>query len=94
MTQLRAFSKRMDVVIDDLTVNAEVRWQWTPKGRIHETAPKSFHLDVLLDSPSALKDQIALVQAAKNGCFIEQTPAVSNTVTHKLRSGDGFVLVE
>ncbi len=94
MTQIRAFARRMDVVVDDLTVIAEVRWQWTPKGRIYETAPKSFHIDVLLDSPSPLDDQIALVQAAKRGCFVEQTLGVANSVSHRIRSGDGFVSVD
>lgn len=93
MTQLRAFAKRMDVVVDDLTVNTEVQWQWTPKGRIYETAPKSFHIDVLLESPSPLDDQIALVQAAKKGCFIEQTLGQANTITHRIKSGDGFVSI-
>ena len=94
MTQLRAFAKRMDVVIDDLNVNAEVKWQWTPKGRIYETAPKSFHIDVLLDSPSPLEEQIALLQAAKKGCFIEQTLGQTNTITHRIKSGAEFVAVE
>ena len=94
MTQIRAFAKRMDVVVDDLTVNAEVRWQWKPQGRIYETAPKSFHIDVLLKSPSPLGEQIALVQAAKRGCFVEQTLAVANTVTHRIKSGDRYVTVD
>ena len=94
MTQIRAFAKRMDVVVDDLTVNAEVRWQWSPKGRIYETAPKSFHIDVALDSSSPLDDQIALVQASKKGCFIEQTLGVANTVTHRIKSGNSFVTID
>jgi len=94
MTQIRAFAKRMDVVVDDLTVNAEVCWQWTPKGRIYETAPKSFHIDVLLDSPAPLEDQMALVQAARKGCFVEQTLGVANTITHRIKSGDGYVTVD
>lgn len=94
MTQLRAFAKRMDVQIDDLQVNAEVRWQWTPKDRIYETAPKSFHIDVLLDSPSPLEDQKSLLRAARKGCFIEQTLGQANVVSHRIRSGDSFVAVD
>ncbi len=79
---------------DDLTVNAEVRWRWTPKGRTYETAPKSFHIDVLLDSPSPLDDLIALVHTAKKGCFVEQNLGVANSVSHRIRSGDGVVSID
>lgn len=94
MTQIRAFAKRMDVKIDDLSVEAEVKWQWTPKGRIYETAPKSFHIDVLLDSSSPLEDQIALIQAARKGCFVEQTLGQVNSITHRIRTGTGMVAVD
>lgn len=73
MTQLRAFAKRMEVTITDLRVESRVIWQWAPHGRIYETAPKSIEIDVLLDSPNALEEQLALISAAKKGCFIEQT---------------------
>lgn len=69
MTQLRAFAKRMDVEIEDLRVETKVSWQWTPKGRIYETAPKSFDIDIFLESPSPVDRQIELVQAAKKECF-------------------------
>ena len=94
MTQLRAFARRMDVEIEDLQVNCEVQWQWTPKGRIYETAPKAFHIDVLLDSPSPRADQIALLQAARKGCFVEQTLGQANTITHRIRTGEGIVTVD
>lgn len=91
MTQLRAFAKRMDVGIDDLRVETKVTWQWTPKGKIYETAPKSFDIDIFLESGSPLEDQIALVQAAKKGCFVEQTLTTTNTITHRIRTVDGFL---
>ncbi len=91
MTQLRAFAKRMGVTIDDLKVDTRVVWQWTPKGRIYETAPKRFEIDVLLDSPNPLEDQLALIAAAKKGCFVEQTLGQSNTIRHRLKTADGFV---
>ncbi|MFK7837524.1 MAG: OsmC-related (seleno)protein [Sulfitobacter sp.] len=93
MTQLRAFAKRMDVLIDDLRVETTVRWQWTPKGRIYETAPKSFEFNIFLESSSPLEDQVALVKAAKKGCFIEQTLSVENTITHRIRTKTGFLKV-
>lgn len=91
MTQLRAFAKRMGVQIDDLSVDCKVVWQWTPKGRIYETAPKSFEIDVTLDSPNSMEEQMALIAAAKKGCFVEQTLGQSNTIRHRIRTADGFV---
>lgn len=91
MTQMRAFARRMGVTITDLKVETRVTWQWTPKGRIYETAPKSFEIDVLLDSPNALDEQLALIAAAKKGCFIEQTLGQSNTVRHRLKTPRGYV---
>ncbi|MEM6636332.1 MAG: OsmC family protein [Pseudomonadota bacterium] len=94
MTQLRAFAKRMDVKIDDLRVDTTVRWQWTPKGRIYETAPKSFDMDIFLDSPDDLSRQLALVDAARRGCFVEQTLGQANRITHRLKTENGFVPVD
>ena len=93
MTQIRAFAKRMDVKIDDLSVNAEANWQWTPTGRIYETAPTSFHIDVLLESSSSLEDQIALIQAARKGCFVEQTLGQANSITHRIKTDTGLMAV-
>lgn len=93
MTQIRAFAKRMDVVIEDLRVETKVSWQWMPKGRIYETAPKSFDIDIFLESPSPVDRQIELVQAAKKGCFVEQTLTVANTITHRIRTETGFMRI-
>ncbi|MBD3664899.1 OsmC family protein [Sulfitobacter aestuariivivens] len=94
MTQLRAFAKRMDVTINDLRVETRVCWQWTPHGRIYETAPKSFDIDIFIDSGSSFDDQIALIKAAKKGCFVEQTLGQKNTITHRIRTGQGFVRID
>lgn len=94
MTQLRAFARRMDVTITDLRVEARIVWQWTPKGRIYETAPKSFAIDVILESPNALDAQIALIAAAKKGCFVEQTLGQANIVRHRIKAPDGFLDVD
>jgi uncharacterized OsmC-like protein len=93
MTQIRAFAKRMDVGIDDLRVETTVKWGWVPKDRIYETHPKSFDIDVFLESTSALEDQVALITAAKKGCFIEQTLGQVNTITHRIRTEDGFMRI-
>lgn len=93
MTQLRAFAKRMDVTLTNLQVDTRVVWQWTPKDRIYETAPKRFEIDVMLDSPDPLDRQRALIAAARKGCFVEQTLGQANTIRHRLRTPDGFIEV-
>ncbi|MEM6987576.1 MAG: OsmC family protein [Pseudomonadota bacterium] len=94
MTQLRAFAKRMDVTIDDLRVETTVKWGWVPKDRLYETHPKSFDIDVFLDSPSPFEAQVELIRAAKKGCFVEQTLTRVNTVNHRIRTEEGFVRIE
>ncbi len=94
MTQLRAFAKRMDVTIDDLSVDCTVAWRWTPVGRIYETAPESFEIDIRLDSPNPIDEQVALIEAAKKGCFVEQTLGRRNVVRHRLKTPDGYLEIE
>lgn len=91
MTQIRAFAKRMNVTLKDLKVDTRVQWDWAAKGRVYETAPKSFEIDIYIDSDDSLEKQQALVQAAKKGCFIEQTLGQSNQILHKLKTADGWV---
>lgn len=94
MTQIRAFAKRMGVALNDLKVETRVQWDWVAKGRIYETAPKSFEIDILIDSDDPLDKQEALVRAAQKGCFIEQTLGQSNRIVHKLKTADGWVPVD
>ena len=91
MTQIRAFSKRMGVTLSDLRVETRVQWTWEAKGRVYETAPKSFEIDVLMESPNTPSEVAALIEAAKKGCFIEQTLGRSNTIRHRLRTPEGWV---
>lgn len=90
MTQIRAFAKRLDVRLNDLTVETRVAWDWAAKDRVYETAPKSFEIDVLIDSDDDPGRVDALVAAAKKGCFIEQTLGRANTIRHRVRDGDGW----
>lgn len=61
---------RLGVAVNDLDVESRVVWNWAKAGWVYETGPKSFELDVLLDSFGPIDDQVALIEAAKNGCFI------------------------
>lgn len=91
MTQIRAFAKRMGVRLTDLRVETRVQWDWEAKGRVYETAPKGFEIDVLLESPNTEADIAALIAAARKGCFIEQTLGRTNTIRHRLKTGQGWV---
>lgn len=94
MTQLRAFARRTGVTLTGLQVETRVEWDWQATGRVYETAPKSFEIDVLIDSDDPLEAQSALVRAARRGCFIEQTLGQANAITHKLRTDSGWVAVD
>lgn len=94
MTQIRAFARRLDVPLTGLSVETEVEWDWARKDRVYETAPKFFALAILIESAAPMERQVALVQAARKGCFIEQTLGQANTITHKLKTPDGWVQVD
>lgn len=55
------------------------------------TSPRNFNLDNEIDSPASEEELRSLIDAAKKGCFIEQTLAVSNTVTHRLKTDGGWI---
>ncbi len=89
MTQIRAFAKRLGVTLDDLTVETRVVWDWAKAGRVYETAPNSFEIDVSIVSPDPFEETVALIHAAQKGCFLEQTLGQANTIRHRvLREGD------
>lgn len=90
MTQIRAFAKRLGVKIDDLKVETRVRWNWQAVGRVYETAPKSFEIDVLIDSRSEEAKVVELIETAKKGCFIEQTLGRRNTIRHRMKTAGGW----
>lgn len=93
MTQIRAFANRMDVRLDRLEVHTTCVWDWQKAGRIYETGPKSFAIDVDLDSPDPQERVVALIEAAQKGCFLEQTLGRPNTITHRLKTADGYIEV-
>lgn len=94
MTQIRAFSKRMKIPIRDVKVSATLRWSGRQLDREpYITKPEGFSLDVDIDSDASEGDLIRLVDAAKRGCFIEQTLAQPNTIQHRLKRSDGWISI-
>ncbi len=90
MTQIRAFAKRLDVSLKDLKVETRVQWDWQATGRTYETAPRSFEIDVLIDSDDEQEKVRGLIETAKKGCFIEQTLGRANTIRHRIKTADGW----
>ena len=91
MTQLRAFAKRMDIDLRGCEVAARLHWQGEQDGNDpYVTAPVGFDLDVELDTDATTADQKNLLDAAKKGCFIEQTLAQGLQVGHRLKVGEDW----
>ncbi len=93
MTQIRTFAKRTGVAIESLKVDTVATWQWVPVGRLYESAPRAFEIDIQLESPAPQSHIIELIGAAKKGCFIEQTLAQANSIQHRFLSAEGWVEV-
>ncbi len=91
MTQMRAFAKRLGVPIQSLDVQASAIWDWEAKGRVYETAPNRFDIDVLIESDAHLDKITELIETAKKGCFIEQTLGQANVIKHRLKTNDGWL---
>ena len=62
-------------------VTTMVARNWQAKGRIYETAPHSFEIDVSIDSDDEPEKVADLIRAAQKGCFIEQTLGVTPSIS-------------
>ena len=95
MTQIRAFSKRLEIKLEGVDVQGTIKWKATSEGRNpYEASPVNFLLDVDMDSDASLEDQTRLLEAAKKGCFIEATLANLIPVNHRIKQGEDFVEVD
>ena len=91
MTQIRAFSKRLNIDVRDVEVKARLHWEGEQEGDDpYVTNPVGFSLDVALDTDASAAEQHRLLDAAKKGCFLEQTLAKGLIVDHRLRIDDGW----
>ena len=87
-----AFSKRLKIPINDVTVKARFEWEGHQDGlNPYITAPKGFGFDIAIDSEESEADLVRLVETAKKGCFIDQTMAVANNVGHRLKVGNEWL---
>jgi len=91
MTQIRAFSKRLRVTVKSINVTGNFEWRCRQMGREpYVSEPVGFWLDIELETDAPLDEQVRLIEAAKKGCFVEQTLAMSNDIKHRLKTANGW----
>ena len=90
MTQIRAFSKRLKIPVDDVRLGVKCHWKGEMQpDKTYHGLPVSFDLDVEIDSPASFADQKRLVDAAQLGCFIEGSLRGGGALTHRLKDDAG-----
>ncbi len=91
MTQLRAFSKRLNISVDGFSVNTRCHWEARQIGNApYETAPIEFTMDITIDGQANEAEKLRLIAAAQKGCFVEQSLR-PGLVKHRLRIGEQWV---
>ncbi len=93
MTQLRAFARRLGIPVGRIGVNTRCHWTADQQGDgPNESAPISFTMDIDLGNEAAESDRRRLVDAARKGCFVEQSLR-PGLVRHRLKNGDRWIEV-
>jgi len=93
MTQLRAFSRRLNVPVAEFTVNTRCHWEARQVGNApYESAPIAFTMDIDLGGDASEADKRRVIAAAEKGCFVE-TALKPGIVKHRLKVGDNWVEV-
>ena len=82
----------MKVDLRHVEVHARLHWYCEAMpGEPYVSHPVGFDLDVEMDSDAPLADRLRLLEAAKQGCFLERTLSQGLTIAHRLRHGDDWV---
>jgi uncharacterized OsmC-like protein len=92
MTQLRAFSKRLRIDAGAITLQTRLHWRGRQRGREpYVTEPVGFSIDIEMAGSAPVADRLRLIEAAKLGCFVEQTLMRPNAIAHRLKDGERWV---
>ena len=95
MTQVRAFAKRLGIEFEELAASGWVEWWLDLDGRNPYTSePKTFGVELYCDSPAPTEQLIELVEAAKKGCFVEQSLMNTVQIKHRIRHNGRVVEVD
>lgn len=85
LTQVRAFAKRMNIQFTSLSTSGYVEWWLEADGRKpYTTGPQQFAIDLNCETAASTNQLIELVEAAKRGCFVEQS-LVSVPIKHRIK---------
>lgn len=91
MTQIRAFSKRLNISVDGFKANTRCHWEARQIGNApYESAPIEFTMDITIDGNVSEPDKRRLIGAAQKGCFVEQSLR-PGLVKHRLWSGEQWI---
>lgn len=91
MSQIRAFSKRLNIPVGEFSVKTRCHWQAQQTGNApYESAPVSFLMDVDIPGDLSEADKRRLLAAAQRGCFVEQS-LKPGLVKHRLKIGESWV---
>jgi len=86
MTQVRVFAKRLKINLDDVKVSCRANWEGLPdEVGPYSGRPVGFEIDMDVTSSADPERVEELVSAARRGCFVEQTLAQANEITHNLK---------
>jgi uncharacterized OsmC-like protein len=91
MTQIRAFSKRLNIDVDSYSVNTRCHWEARQSGSApYESAPVQFTMDIDIRGSADEAAKRRLIAAAQKGCFVEQS-LKPGLVKHRLKAGQAWV---
>lgn len=91
MTHIRMFSRSMEIPVRDVDTNATFRWAGRQVGDVpYEARLEEISIDIEIDSDAAEGDLLRLIDAAKQGCFVEKTLSQGITVSHRLKRPGGW----
>ncbi len=91
MTQIRAFSKRLNINVDSFSVNTRCHWEARQSGSApYQSAPIEFTMDIDIKGSATESDKRRLIAAAEKGCFVEQS-LKPGLVKHRLKVNDAWI---
>ncbi|MFH1796375.1 MAG: OsmC family protein [Pseudomonadota bacterium] len=95
MTQIRAFSRRLDIHVASFDVNCEARWQAEMESMRHpyESKGLGFRFDVDLRGDASVDDKKRLILTAAKGCFVEAI-IKPGLVTHRLKVDGEWIALD
>lgn len=89
MTNIRMMAQQFDVELRALSVGLNADWRReVPVTGPHLAGTDGFALEIEIDSPASPEAVMALVRAARAGCFVEHSLAQAVPVAARLKQGD------